>query len=102
MIHCVVWARKEGGRAGRPARAEDGAGSTRQRACGHSGSRGPRDGASAKSCSLTPSRHPSLSKQNKRTQIVSKAADLMDAISEGATSFLITEYKYMGVFMVRR
>jgi len=24
----------------------------------------------------------------------------MDAISEGATSFLITEYKYMGVFMV--
>ena len=35
-------------------------------------------------------------------QIVGKAADLMDAISEGATSFLITEYKYMGVFMVRR
>ena len=25
----------------------------------------------------------------------------MDAIAEGATSFLITEYKYMGVFMVR-
>jgi len=34
-------------------------------------------------------------------QIVQKAADLQDAISEGATSFLITEYKYMGVFMVR-
>lgn len=33
-------------------------------------------------------------------QIVQKAADLQDAISEGATSFLITEYKYMGVFMV--
>lgn len=25
---------------------------------------------------------------------------LQEAISEGATSFLITEYKYMGVFMV--
>ena len=33
-------------------------------------------------------------------QIVQKAADLQDAISEGATSFLVTEYKYMGVFMV--
>ena len=35
-----------------------------------------------------------------RVQIVQKAADLQDAISEGANSFLITEYKYMGVFMV--
>lgn len=33
-------------------------------------------------------------------QIVQKVADLQDAISEGATSFLFTEYKYMGVFMV--
>ena len=33
-------------------------------------------------------------------QIVQKVADLQDAISEGANSFLITEYKYMGVFMV--
>lgn len=33
-------------------------------------------------------------------QIVQKAADLQEAISEGATSFLLTEYKYMGVFMV--
>ncbi|KAK9903954.1 hypothetical protein WJX75_001227 [Coccomyxa subellipsoidea] len=31
--------------------------------------------------------------------IVQKVADLQDAISEGATSFLFTEYKYMGVFM---
>lgn len=35
-----------------------------------------------------------------RVQIVQKVADLQDAISEGANSFLITEYKYMGVFMV--
>lgn len=35
-------------------------------------------------------------------QIVQKVADLQDAISEGATSFLFTEYKYMGVFMVRK
>ena len=35
-----------------------------------------------------------------RLQIVQKVADLQDAISEGATSFLVTEYKYMGVFMV--
>ena len=35
-------------------------------------------------------------------QIVQKAADLQEAISEGATSFLLTEYKYMGIFMVRR
>ena len=35
------------------------------------------------------------------SQIVQKVADLQDAISEGATSFLFTEYKYMGIFMVR-
>lgn len=34
------------------------------------------------------------------SQIVQKVADLQDAISEGATSFLFTEYKYMGIFMV--
>jgi hypothetical protein len=33
-------------------------------------------------------------------QIVQKAADIQEAISEGANSFLFTEYKYMGVFMV--
>lgn len=30
-----------------------------------------------------------------------KAADIQEAISEGAVSFLMTEYKYMAVFMVR-
>jgi inorganic pyrophosphatase len=34
-------------------------------------------------------------------QVVQKAADIQEAISEGANSFLFTEYKYMGVFMVR-
>jgi hypothetical protein len=34
------------------------------------------------------------------TQVVQKAADIQEAISEGANSFLFTEYKYMGVFMV--
>lgn len=34
-------------------------------------------------------------------QIEEKAADLQTAISEGATSFLFTEYKYVGIFMVR-
>ena len=33
-------------------------------------------------------------------QVLQKAADLQEAISEGATSFLLTEFKYMGVFMV--
>ena len=33
-------------------------------------------------------------------QVVQKAADLQDAIAEGANSFLFTEYKYMAVFMV--
>jgi hypothetical protein len=35
-------------------------------------------------------------------QVVQKAADIQDAISEGANSFLFTEYKYLGVFMVSR
>lgn len=35
-----------------------------------------------------------------RLQVVQKAADIQDAISEGANSFLWTEYKYLGVFMV--
>lgn len=33
-------------------------------------------------------------------EVVQKAADIQDAISEGANSFLFTEYKYLGVFMV--
>lgn len=33
-------------------------------------------------------------------QVVQKAADIQEAISEGANSFLFTEYRYMGVFMV--
>jgi hypothetical protein len=35
-------------------------------------------------------------------QIEEKCADLQAAISEGANSFLFTEYKYVSVFMVRR
>ncbi len=35
-------------------------------------------------------------------EVVQKAADIQDAISEGANSFLFTEYKYLGVFMVRK
>lgn len=34
-------------------------------------------------------------------QIENSVAELMQAIDEGATSFLTTEYKYVGVFMVR-
>ena len=33
-------------------------------------------------------------------QILDKVGQLQDAISEGAVSFLTTEYKYMGVFSV--
>lgn len=36
------------------------------------------------------------------SQVVQKAADIQDAIAEGANSFLFTEYKYLGVFMVSR
>uniref|UniRef100_A0A2P2L8J4 H(+)-exporting diphosphatase n=1 Tax=Rhizophora mucronata TaxID=61149 RepID=A0A2P2L8J4_RHIMU len=32
--------------------------------------------------------------------IVAKCADIQSAISEGATSFLFTEYKYVGIFMI--
>ncbi|KAF3450912.1 hypothetical protein FNV43_RR07001 [Rhamnella rubrinervis] len=32
--------------------------------------------------------------------VVAKCADIQNAISEGATSFLFTEYQYVGVFMV--
>jgi Na+/H+-translocating membrane pyrophosphatase len=35
-----------------------------------------------------------------QVQVVQKAADIQEAISEGANSFLFTEYRYMGVFMV--
>ena len=34
------------------------------------------------------------------SQVLQKVADLQEAISEGATSFLLTEFKYIGVFMV--
>lgn len=34
-------------------------------------------------------------------QVIQKAADIQNAISEGASSFLATEYKYLSVFMVR-
>ena len=34
-------------------------------------------------------------------QVLQKCADIQEHISEGATSFLLTEYKYMAVFMVR-
>lgn len=35
------------------------------------------------------------------SQIEEKAAELQSAISEGANSFLFTEYRAIGVFMVR-
>lgn len=35
------------------------------------------------------------------SQIVAKAADIQKSISEGASSFLATEYYYLGIFMVR-
>lgn len=33
-------------------------------------------------------------------QVLDKVGQLQEAISEGATSFLTTEYKYMGIFSV--
>ena len=33
-------------------------------------------------------------------QVLQKCADIQEHISEGATSFLLTEYNYMAVFMV--
>ena len=41
-----------------------------------------------------------IDKSGSLSQVLQKAADLQEAISEGATSFLLTEFKYMGVFMV--
>ncbi|KAI6689889.1 hypothetical protein NL676_026717 [Syzygium grande] len=38
----------------------------------------------------------SINKHN----VVSRCADIQSAISEGATSFLFTEYQYVGVFMI--
>jgi len=32
-------------------------------------------------------------------EVIAKAADIQNAVSEGANSFLFTEYKYMGIFM---
>ncbi|GAX84433.1 hypothetical protein CEUSTIGMA_g11853.t1 [Chlamydomonas eustigma] len=37
--------------------------------------------------------------QRGEEEVIAKAAEIQDAISEGAVSFLTTEYKYMGVFM---
>ncbi len=34
-------------------------------------------------------------------QVVAKAADIQKSIAEGASSFLATEYYYLGIFMVR-
>jgi inorganic pyrophosphatase len=33
-------------------------------------------------------------------QVLAKASEIQEAISEGANSFLYTEYRYMGVFCV--
>jgi len=40
--------------------------------------------------------------QRGEDDVVTAAADIQDAISQGANSFLITEYRYLSVFMVRR
>ena len=42
-----------------------------------------------------------LTMRSCHAQIMQKAAEIQEAISEGAVSFLMTEYKYMAVFMVR-
>lgn len=34
-------------------------------------------------------------------QILQKCADIQEHIAEGANSFLLTEYNYMAIFMVR-
>lgn len=34
-------------------------------------------------------------------QVLQKCADIQEHISEGANSFLLTEYNYMAIFMVR-
>lgn len=36
----------------------------------------------------------------RKQEVAAKAAEIQEAISEGATSFLVTEYRYIGVFMV--
>jgi hypothetical protein len=41
-----------------------------------------------------------LAEAGRVLQILDKVSQLQDAISEGAVSFLTTEYKYMGVFSV--
>uniref|UniRef100_A0A7S2QSI6 H(+)-exporting diphosphatase n=1 Tax=Chlamydomonas chlamydogama TaxID=225041 RepID=A0A7S2QSI6_9CHLO len=38
--------------------------------------------------------------QRGEEEVVAKAADIQGAISEGASSFLFTEYRYLGIFMV--
>lgn len=39
--------------------------------------------------------------QRGEDEVVTAATDIQSAISEGANSFLITEYRYLAVFMVR-
>eukprot|EP00798_Chlamydomonas_sp_ICE-L_P005597 gene5597-2620_t len=41
-----------------------------------------------------------LEEQPDSEDMLSKVTEIQEAISQGATSFLTTEYKYMGVFMV--
>ncbi len=38
--------------------------------------------------------------QRGEEEVVAKAAEIQHSISEGAKAFLMTEYKYMGVFGV--
>ena len=81
------------------------AGAPRERSVrgGERGERGPAQPGdpTQKPRARTPRADVATSLSSPPPQVVQKAADLMDAIAEGATSFLITEYKYMGVFMVR-
>ena len=42
-----------------------------------------------------------LTRVTSALQVLQKCADIQDHISEGANSFLFTEYNYMAVFMVR-
>jgi Na+/H+-translocating membrane pyrophosphatase len=38
--------------------------------------------------------------QRGEEEVVAKAAEIQEAIQDGASAFCTTEYKYMGVFMV--
>ena len=39
--------------------------------------------------------------QRGEDEVVNAATDIQEAISEGANSFLMTEYRYLAIFMVR-